>query len=392
MPSSIRKALDELPTTLDDTYERALQGIPKEKRQHAHRLFQCLIVAVRPLRAEELAEIFAVDFDHGTMSDFKEGWRPENPEEAVLSTCSTLITVIEDQGSRVVQFSHFSVKEFLTSDRLRVSEVGSICDYHIPLDAAHTILARACLAVLLQLNEAVDETPLDKFPLVSYAARCWVEHAKYEDVASQVQGSMEELFHPKMSHLATWISIYDVAKHRDERFLFLPAHHPSPPEAASLFYATLCGFSTLADYLIVTHAADVNAQYSNRGAPLHVASRHEHTEVISLLLQHDADVNVRSTCFGNWTPLHFASLLGHAKVVQLLLEHGADINAQNSHLITPLWSASRDGRLEIVQLLLRNGANVHIRHEILGPPFQIAKRRGHLKIMQLLVEYGAETD
>ncbi|KAH9992931.1 hypothetical protein BJV77DRAFT_410664 [Russula vinacea] len=50
MPSSILKALNELPTTLDETYERALEGIPKEKRQHAHRLFQCLVVAIRPLR------------------------------------------------------------------------------------------------------------------------------------------------------------------------------------------------------------------------------------------------------------------------------------------------------------------------------------------------------
>ena len=38
MPSSLRKALNEMPTTLHDTYERALEEIPKEKRQHAHRL------------------------------------------------------------------------------------------------------------------------------------------------------------------------------------------------------------------------------------------------------------------------------------------------------------------------------------------------------------------
>jgi len=63
MPSSLRRALNELPTTLDDTYERALEGIPQEKRQHAHRLFQCLVVAIRPLRVEELAEIFAIEFD-----------------------------------------------------------------------------------------------------------------------------------------------------------------------------------------------------------------------------------------------------------------------------------------------------------------------------------------
>jgi hypothetical protein len=78
MPSSIRKALNELPTTLDETYQRTLQGIPKEKRQHAHRLFQCLVVAIRPLRVEELAELFAIEFDRDAGPNLKEGWRPDN--------------------------------------------------------------------------------------------------------------------------------------------------------------------------------------------------------------------------------------------------------------------------------------------------------------------------
>jgi hypothetical protein len=111
MPSSIRKALDELPTTLDETYERALQGIPKEKRQHAHHLFQCLVVAIRPLNVEELAELFAIEFDQVSAPSLNEGWRPENAESALLSACSTLIAVIENNGSKNVQFSHFSVKE-----------------------------------------------------------------------------------------------------------------------------------------------------------------------------------------------------------------------------------------------------------------------------------------
>jgi hypothetical protein len=70
MPSSIRKALNELPTTLADTYERALQGIPIEKRRHAHRLFQCLVAAIRPLRAIGSAEIFAIDFESDGKCNF----------------------------------------------------------------------------------------------------------------------------------------------------------------------------------------------------------------------------------------------------------------------------------------------------------------------------------
>ena len=177
MPSSIRKALDELPTTLDETYERALQGIPKEKRQHAHHLFQCLVVAIRPLRVEELAELFAIEFDQDSGPRLNEGWRPENPENALLSACSSLIAVVENNGSKIVQFSHFSVKEYLTSGRLRSSEIGNVRHYHIPLDAAHTVLAQACITVLLQLDEKVDKDCLEAFPLAFYAAQHWVDHA-----------------------------------------------------------------------------------------------------------------------------------------------------------------------------------------------------------------------
>jgi hypothetical protein len=96
-PSSIRKTLNELPPTLDETYEWTLQEIPKErKRQHVHRLFQWLVAAIRLLRTEELAEIFAVNFDQDGATNFVETWRPEIPEEAILSACSTLIGVIKD--------------------------------------------------------------------------------------------------------------------------------------------------------------------------------------------------------------------------------------------------------------------------------------------------------
>src|SRR5712691_5144118 len=110
LPSSIRQALDELPVGLDEAYERSLQGIARDKKEHAHRLFQCLVAAIRPLRVDELAEIFAVDFDPNSEPRLEEGWRPEDPEEAILSACSTLITIIDGEDPKIVQFSHFSVK------------------------------------------------------------------------------------------------------------------------------------------------------------------------------------------------------------------------------------------------------------------------------------------
>ncbi|KAI0295154.1 hypothetical protein B0F90DRAFT_1638316, partial [Multifurca ochricompacta] len=176
IPASIRLALDELPVTLDETYERTLVGIPEEKWEHAHRLFQCLIGSVRPLRVDELAEIFAIQFDQGESCKLLAGWRPEDAEDAVLSACSSLIAVVESEDSRVVQFSHFSVKEFLISNRLAIRGVKNASRYHIPLEPAHTILARACLTILLNLDDQVDKDGLKNFPLAFYAAENWVDH------------------------------------------------------------------------------------------------------------------------------------------------------------------------------------------------------------------------
>ena len=454
MPSSLRKVLNELPTTLDDTYERTLQEIPKEQCQHAHRLFQCLVAAIRPLRVEELAEIFAMEFDPNTAPSVVEGWRPDNPEEAVLSACSTLIAVVEDDGSKCFQFSHFSVREFLTSNRLRTSEVRNIQEYHISLDGAHVTLARACLAVLLQLDEKTDKKRLATFPLAFYAAEHWVDHAKFGDVTSQIQDAMERLFDPSKPYLASWAWIYDVDQRWVRRTIHSLAEHPPPPGASALYYAVLCGFTGLARHLVVAHPEDVNATCGYHGTPLHAALYTGHLDAARVLLHHGANVNlgdrdgripivraydcrnleamrlllgsgangdvrygsfellshhasyrgrseviqllldynvdVNARCSKSWTPLHWASAGGHTKVVQLLLERGADVDAPSTTRNTPLHQASRNGHLEVVQMLLDHGAGVHNRGEFDWIPFQMATFMGRTEIAQLLLKYGVE--
>src|SRR5579863_8611470 len=116
-PGRIRRALVELPETLDETYERTLREIKKADWELAHRLFQCVAAASRPLRVDELAEFLAFDFKAEPIPKFHEGWRPEDPLDAVLSMCSTLFSPVNVDGvaSPIIQFSHFTVKEYLTS-------------------------------------------------------------------------------------------------------------------------------------------------------------------------------------------------------------------------------------------------------------------------------------
>jgi Ankyrin repeats (3 copies)/Ankyrin repeats (many copies) len=387
VPSSIREILNELPANLDDTYERILHGIPKQIRRHAHRLFQCMVAASRPLRVEELAEIITIEFGlAGALSAVVKGWRPTNPEEAVLSACSVLISIIVDEkGSKIVQFSHVSVKEFLTSDRIRTMDVGKISQYHVALEPAHMLLARLCLTALLQLDENVDKTRLANSPLVLYAAQHWVDHANFGHVASRIQDAMERLFNPMKPHFRAWIWLRRSANKQsmeniDER--------PPQLKLTPLYYAAFFGFGDLARRLIVTHKENVNASF-NKWTALHAASEGGHLGAVRVLLDHGARMNAQLDDGRN--PLHLASYNGHLKVVQLLLERRAASNLNNqADLSHPLCLAAESGHIEVVRAFLDHGADVNIQDERVWSPYEAAKMHGQHDVARLLQDLGGK--
>jgi ankyrin repeat protein len=393
LPSSVGGTLDELPKTLDETYERILRGgFNEANREHAHRLLQCLAVAVRPLLVEELAEVLAVDFDAARGREIPKlnpNWRSADQHRAVLSTCSSLITIVEQGNLKVVQFSHLSVKKFLMSDRLARSS-GDVSRYHILPSPAHTILALACLAVLLRLDEHVTKDKALNIPLAGYAAQYWVSHAQSEDVSSHIQYAMEYFFDADKPHWAAWHRVYDIDNITWLNF------NPDPviPRAVPLYYAALCGFYDLAKHLIAKNPEDVNARGGQMVTPLGAALQGKHFQVAELLYKHDADVNFRGR--REQTPLHAASKEGLVDIVGWLLDHGADVNAQDGHQWVPLFSATCRGHLETCQMLLEHKADVHARNRWGEVPLHGAASpmtfRDQLNIMQLLLDNGADVN
>ena len=61
-------------------------------------LAECLTVATRALRVDELTEILALDYDSGEdrIPEFNADWRRGDKQQGVLATCSSLILVVED--------------------------------------------------------------------------------------------------------------------------------------------------------------------------------------------------------------------------------------------------------------------------------------------------------
>ena len=402
----VRHMLKELPETLDETYERILMNINKANRNHAHSLLQCLTVAVRPLRVAELAEVLAVDF--GTAScggtlKLNTDWRWEDQQEAVLSTCSSLISVVDKKGSQIVQFSHFSVKEFLTSSRI-ASSSADVSRFHILLEPAHTILAKACLGVLLRLGELVDKDNVkEKSPLTRYAAENWVDHAQFENVSSHIREGMEDLFDPDKPHFAAWLNVHDIdtfPSYQSDLYFFAVYFQERSNTATPLYYAALCGFHDLAEQLIIKHAQQVNTIGGYYVSPLGAALRGGHLKIAQLLYERGADVDVQGR--GHRTLLRGASCSGPLEIVQWLLSCSANSSICDEQMgWTPLHSAACFGDVEISRLLLRYNADIHAHDKRGRTPLHVAAEyrnvnvvtdSGHLNIIRLLIEHGADID
>jgi hypothetical protein len=291
-PPNLRQYLNDLPETLDETYDRILKGISKAQKNNAHRLLQCLTVAVRPLRVEELAELLAFDFQattSGGLPTLKEDWRWDDEEEAVLSTCSSLIAIIPRDDSRVVQFSHFSVKEYLMSSRLAQSPHGEVSRFRIDLEPAHTIMAQACLATLLQQDGHAGNSDVNVSPLVNYAAEHWVDHAQFEKVSSRVRNGMDDLFDSSKPYFEAWVQVHNI----DERWEYFTFYLREDGVGSPLYYAAFCGFYDLAERLIIKHPDQVNARGGRNLFPLPAALYKTHFRVANLLYRHGAVVDVQ---------------------------------------------------------------------------------------------------
>ena len=398
IPARIRQALAELPETLDETYQRSLREINKAEWEFAHRMFQFVAVASRPLRVEELADLLAFDFEAGQVPKFHEGWRLEDPVDAVLSTCSTLLAVVDggyysgiQDGflfGRVIQFSHFSVKEFLTSARLAEASDIIARRHHISISPAHTLAARACLGILLHLDkDVITIDSLKKWPLAGYAAKHWADHTRMEDVWQSVEDGMKQLLDPSKPHLSVCIWIHDPdfwSEHGSRR-----PERPLPLSKTLLHYAALWGLFPLVESLVTEHPRDVRSRHSfDDATPLHLAVRMGHVKVSRFLLEHDADVTAQDKYGG--TPLHLTMQRGQAEIPGMLIECGADVTAQTKNGLTPLHLALSEGQMEIADMLIERGADVTAQDERGWAPIHQALIRGQVEVAEMLIERSAD--
>ena len=162
--------------------------------------------------------------------------------------------------------------------------------------------------------------------------------------------------------------------------------------------------------------------------PIVAASASGHVEIVELLLEHGAKVDMREN--NGLSALFIASENGHTEMVRLLLEYGAEVDLQipykmrdlqssditkrnddgllidpatvaktvnqyfkrNLITLSPLLAACTFRHIEIVRILLDCGARVNMYKNFHISPLISASRTGEIEIVKLLLAHGAEVD
>ncbi|MFC1478069.1 ankyrin repeat domain-containing protein [Candidatus Margulisiibacteriota bacterium] len=139
--------------------------------------------------------------------------------------------------------------------------------------------------------------------------------------------------------------------------------------------------------LLIEAGADLNLKNVEDRTALMIAAEKGHTEIIKLLIEAGADLNAE--CYGQ-PVLIWAAISGHTEVVKILTKSGADLEAMYVGATALIWAA-KEGHTEIVELLIESGADLNATGEAGETALMQAAYEGHEEIAELLIKDRAKS-
>ena len=198
-----RKALDALPPTLNDTYERILQRINnsnKEVQQLVRRSLRWLMCSFAPLSSSALCEAVTIEIGDTEID------RARVPEvEEILRWCSSLVR--RSTQKDCLELAHFTVQEFLSAGSDRGDRAFKA--YRFIPDLDDTWTAKRCLTYLSFEGPMSEENDCEKLPanqekahtLRQYAVLYWRRHAQNSTSKPVIYSLTQKLLHPSKQRI-----------------------------------------------------------------------------------------------------------------------------------------------------------------------------------------------
>jgi ankyrin repeat protein len=162
--------------------------------------------------------------------------------------------------------------------------------------------------------------------------------------------------------------------------------------------------------LLLDAGADVNSATPEGLTALHGVARTGNLEAAELLLERGAKVDAREG-WGEQTPLMWASARRHPEMMQLLIDHDADVDLAGTNRdyqrhvtaegrpksldsggLTPLLYAARENCMGCVEVLLASGADINLPDPDLVSPLHLAIMNSNWDIAKRLIDAGADVN
>ncbi|XP_068279612.1 caskin-1 [Nyctibius grandis] len=164
---------------------------------------------------------------------------------------------------------------------------------------------------------------------------------------------------------------------------------------SALHHAALNGNTELISLLLEAQAA-VDIKDNKGMRPLHYAAWQGKKEPMKMVLKAGSSVNIPSD--EGQIPLHLAAQHGHYDVSEMLLQHQSNPCIMDNSGKTPLDLACEFGRVGVVQLLLNSNMCAALLEPKPGDaadpngtsPLHLAAKNGHIDIIRLLLQAGID--
>ena len=154
----------------------------------------------------------------------------------------------------------------------------------------------------------------------------------------------------------------------------------------TIFEASATGKLSHVMRLLARQPELVNAYSEDGFQPLGLACYFGHFEAAEYLVKAGAPINSLSRNGLRAAPIQSAAAGGHVEIVRMLLEHQADPNVREQGGYTPLHAAAQNGDEAMIRTLLLGGADLNARSNDGKIPLDLANEEGHTKAAAILQE------
>jgi ankyrin repeat protein len=431
-----------MPTTLDKTYERILGAIDDIYFDEVRTALEWLAFSERPVSVAELAEACSIHLDDSEEPFLEEGGH--DALDQLFGVISSLVMVNISAGqdqydtiaeyeplphkydincyTQYVRLAHFSVKEYLVSDRLQQSHHARLSRYALTEIEVHRSLSRSCCEYLLYFtNEPQMQTWIDgemdekikqkngkviyhaggteeymqhnltelfpAYPLLPYVCRNWFRHQALAETGTEplpTDGQLHVRVLDDDRARNSWLRLLG-------RYEFTGWVQTFDDGTTALYWASVLGLrqtvSLLCDPTSHQDVCNVGGVYHT---PLQAAAYFGHEKIVEILIASGADVESQGGKYS--TALITAAFSGHEKIVEILIASGADVNCLGGVYGTALIAAAFCGHEKIVEILIASGADLECRGGKYSTALIAATHNGYEKIVEILIASGANVE